>query len=92
MISTESSMPLDTALKLARMKIIFGFLLLLSLIALAAVIALKSVTEAESYGLMPIVTALATLAGGFSNWAFGQHSVQVHEPGKEDEGPKEIST
>ena len=64
---------LEMAMRLAIMKLIFGFLLLSSLIILAAVIAIGKVTEAESHGLMPLVTALATLAGGFSNWAFGHH-------------------
>jgi membrane protein YqaA with SNARE-associated domain len=64
---------LKSVLQLARLKIIFGFLLLCALIALAGLIAMGKVTEAESFGLMPIVTALATLAGGFSNWAFGHH-------------------
>ena len=63
-----------SVLSLARMKILFGFLLLVAMIALAAVIALGKVTEHESYGLMPIITALATLAGGFSNWAFGHNT------------------
>ena len=91
MISTPNAIPLEVAMRLARLKIIFGFLLLGSLIALAAVIAVGKVTEAESYGLMPIVTALATLAGGFSNWAFGQHSVQIQPNGKE-QTPEDIST
>lgn len=53
------------------LKIIFGFGLLLVLSGLAVIIALGKVEETTSHGLMPVVTALATLAGAFSNWAFG---------------------
>jgi hypothetical protein len=52
-------------------KMVFGFALLAILAWLAAEIALGKVEEATSHGLMPIVTTLATLGGGFSQWAFG---------------------
>jgi len=52
------------------MRMIFGFCLLLILAVLAGAVALGRVEEKTSYGLMPILTALATLAGGFSNYAF----------------------
>lgn len=52
------------------LRMIFGFSLLLILAGLALAIALGKVEEKTSYGLMPLLTALATLAGGFCQWAF----------------------
>ena len=52
------------------LRMIFGFCLLLILAALAAAIALGHVEERTSYGLMPLLTTLSTLAGGFAQWAF----------------------
>jgi len=49
---------------------IFGFLLLLLLAVLAAIIALGKVEQNTSYGLQYILGALSTLAGGFAQWAF----------------------
>ena len=48
----------------------FGFSLLIILAGLALAIALGKVEEKTSYGLMPLLTSLATLAGGFAQWAF----------------------
>lgn len=52
------------------LRMIFGFSLLVIMAALATAIALGHVEEKTSYGLMPLLTALATLAGGFAQWAF----------------------
>jgi hypothetical protein len=52
------------------LRMIFGFSLLLILAGLALAIAVGHVEEKTSYGLMPLLTALATLAGGFAQWAF----------------------
>lgn len=60
-------------------RMIFGFSLLLILAGLAAAIALGKVEEKSSYGLMPLLTALATLAGSFAQWAFS----------RKDDPPKE---
>jgi hypothetical protein len=49
----------------------FGYCLLLALFALAVVIAIGHVQESTSYGLQIVLGSLATLAGGFVNWAFG---------------------
>jgi hypothetical protein len=49
---------------------LFGLLLLLSLVALAVAFGLGKVEEKTSYGLMPIITTLSTLAGLFGGWAF----------------------
>ena len=53
-----------------KMKMMFGIILLLALVGITAVIIFGHVEEKDSISLMPIVTTLATLAGGFSNWAF----------------------
>ena len=55
-----------------RLKMIFGFMLLVLLAVLAGVIALGKVEEKTSYGLQFILGALSVLAGGFANWAFGR--------------------
>lgn len=52
------------------LRMIFGFSLLVILASLALAIALGHVEEKTSYGLMPLLTTLATLAGGFVQWAF----------------------
>ncbi len=51
-------------------RMIFGFMLLMSLVGLSAVVALGHVEEATSHGLMPLVTSISVLAGGFANYAF----------------------
>lgn len=52
------------------LRMVFGFSLLVILAGLALAIAVGKVEEKSSYGLMPLLTALATLAGGFAQWAF----------------------
>ncbi len=64
-------------------RMIFGFLLLLILAVLTARVALGKVEEATSYGLMPLITCLATLSGAFANWAFGAGPSK-----KDDDEPK----
>lgn len=51
-------------------KLIFGFSMLVILASLAVIIALGKVEQTTSYGLLPIITALATLSGNFAQWAF----------------------
>lgn len=65
-------------MSLERLKMLYGFLLLLLLAVLATIIALGKVEQATSYGLLPIITSLATLSGAFANWAF-------KDPKREDE-------
>jgi hypothetical protein len=64
---------LEELIKLSpdRLRMAYGFLIVVILAVLAAVIALGNVTQQNSYGLLPIITALATLAGAFAQWAFG---------------------
>lgn len=54
-----------------KLKLIFGFVLLGMLFLLACFIALGKVHAESSYGLLPVIATLSTLAGGFSQWAFG---------------------
>ncbi len=53
-------------------RMVFGFCLLTILASLAAAIALGHVEEKTSYGLMPLLTTLSTLAGAFAQWAFSR--------------------
>ena len=53
-------------------KLLFGCALLLILAILVGMIALGNVRQETSYGLMPLITTLATLGGAFANWAFGK--------------------
>lgn len=55
----------------SRLKIIFGFSILVVLAVLAAIVGLGTVRMETSYGLNIILGSLATLAGGFAQWAFG---------------------
>lgn len=57
-------------IKTDTLRMIFGFCILLILAGLALAIAMGNVEEKTSYGLMPLLTALATLSGGFAQWAF----------------------
>jgi hypothetical protein len=50
----------------------FGFILLVLLATLAAVVAIGHVHQESSYGLDYILGSLATLSGGFAQWAFGK--------------------
>lgn len=53
------------------LRMVFGFSLLMILAGIALAIALGHVEEKTSYGLMPLLTSLSTLAGIFAQWAFG---------------------
>jgi hypothetical protein len=49
---------------------IFGLILMVLLVVLAALVALGHVHQDSSYGLDYILGSLATLAGAFGQWAF----------------------
>ena len=51
-------------------RMVFGLLLMVLLVVLAALVALGKVHQETSYGLDYILGSLATLAGGFAQWAF----------------------
>ena len=51
-------------------KLAFGFLLLILLAALAAIIGLGKVEQTTSFGLQDILGGLLVLSGGYSHWAF----------------------
>lgn len=52
------------------LRMVFGFSLLVILAGLALAIAVGHVEEKTSYGLMPLLTTLSTLAGAFAQYAF----------------------
>jgi len=54
---------------------IYGLVLILILAGLAVAVALSHVEERTSYGLMPILMAIAGLSGQFAQWAFGTKEV-----------------
>jgi hypothetical protein len=64
----------------ARLKMWFGFALLVILAILAALVALGKVEESSSYGLSQILGGLLVLAGGFAQWAF--HTRMTDNNGK----------
>lgn len=66
-------------------RMLFGFALLLLLTILAAVIALGKVEQQTSFGLQYILGALATLAGGFAQWAFANAKSLDDHRDKKDE-------
>ncbi len=53
-----------------RLRMIFGFCLLMALFVLAACIALGKVHQESSFGLEGIISALTLLVGQFAQWAF----------------------
>jgi hypothetical protein len=63
-------MPDPPDVRLAFLKMVFGFMLLIALVVLAALIAMGRVEQTSSYGLEGIIGGLTALAGGFVNWAF----------------------
>jgi hypothetical protein len=69
-----------------KLKMLFGLLLLLSLVALAVAFGLGKVEEKTSYGLMPIITTLSTLAGLFGGWAFRETNDNPPPRTKKKEG------
>jgi len=61
-------------LSVEQQKMVFGFLALVVLATLAAIIALGKVHQETSYGLDYILGGLTMMTGGFANWAFGSTS------------------
>lgn len=58
---------------LSYLKMLFGFLLLIILGALAGFIAYHKIEASTSFGLDIILGGLLTLSGGFVGWAFREH-------------------
>lgn len=52
------------------LKMLFGFVLMILVAAIALVIALGKVEQQTSYGLQDILGGLLVLSGSFSHWAF----------------------
>ena len=74
------------------LRMIYGYCLLTILGFLAARIALGHVEEATSFGLVPVLTTLGVLAGGFTQWAFGSPRVKDDSNKDKPEPPKEETT
>lgn len=74
-------------MQLDRLRMIFGFLTLAILAALAGVIAIGHVEENSSFGLQYILGALSAMAGGFTQWAFSTGSRMRYEPPLEKVSP-----
>lgn len=53
------------------LKMAFGFMLLVLLSLLSAIIALGKVEQSTSHGLDVILGCLLTISGGYAQWAFG---------------------
>ena len=51
-------------------KMIYGIVLLASLVGLAIMLAIGEIKEESSFGLREIILALALLSQNFSSWAF----------------------
>ena len=64
------------------LKLIFGFVILLVLAALAILIAIKKVHALDSFGLDIILGGLLTLSGGFVGWAFRGHEADMEKKSK----------
>lgn len=62
------------------LRMAYGYIILLSLVGLAAAIALGKVSQATSYGLDGIITALALLTGQFAGWCFGGNKRSGDDP------------
>jgi len=60
-------------------KLLFGFMILLVLAALAAIIAIGHIKAETSFGLDIILGGLLTLSGGFAGWAFRDTKPQPKE-------------
>lgn len=55
---------------LDKWKMSFGFLLLVILGTMGIMFGMAHVEANTSFGLMPVITTLSTLAGAFAGWAF----------------------
>jgi hypothetical protein len=63
-----------------KLKMIYGLILLVSLVVLAGTFGFGRIEEKTSYGLMPIITTLSTLAGLFGGWAFREKRPDLPQP------------
>lgn len=74
-------------MEMERLKMFYGFALLVVIATLAALIALGKVEEHTSYGLSQILGGLMVLAGGFAHWAF-QTKAEGNKDNPEDPNKK----
>lgn len=59
-------------MSLDRLKLFFGFMLLVILAALVCIIALGKVAKETSYGLDGLMTGLLLLTQQWASWCFGK--------------------
>jgi uncharacterized protein (UPF0333 family) len=57
-------------------RMLLGFLILFVVAVLAAIIALGHVDQSSSFGLDIVLGSLATLVGGFAQWAFSAKDIK----------------
>jgi hypothetical protein len=62
-----------------RFKALYGLLLLVILAVLADRIAFGKVEEQTSYGLMPMIVALASALSSYCTWLFGSAAADHHD-------------
>jgi membrane protein YqaA with SNARE-associated domain len=58
----------------------YGIFLLIVVSILTVHLALGKVEEETSYGLMPLIVALASALGGYSTWLFGSREDDRRDP------------
>jgi hypothetical protein len=74
------------------LKMLFGFVLMMLVAAIALVIALGKVEEQTSYGLQDILGGLLVLCGSFAHWAFQVASAIKKEKPEEEEAQARAAT
>jgi hypothetical protein len=76
------------------LKMLFGFVLMILVAAIALAIALGKVEEQTSYGLQDILGGLLVLCGSFAHWAFQVVSAVKKEKSEaeEEEEPRARAT
>jgi len=74
------------------LKMLFGFLLMILVAAIALVIALGKVEQQTSCGLQDILGGLLVLCGSFSHWAFQAVSAAKKEKSEEEETQARAAT
>lgn len=76
---------------LDKWKMTFGFILLILLGTMGLTFAHGRVEANTSFGLMPVLTTLSTLAGAFASWAFTPKTrepfIQKKNATDQDESP-----
>lgn len=56
-----------------RLKVYFGFLLIVLLTILAAILGIGKVEQSTSFGLQDVLGGLLVISGSYANWCFGHN-------------------